>query len=114
MSAAAPEPDGGDTIADRVERLSLAVRDHLERRTTNVPRAVYRFREYRVEPDTEPDAEPVTFTMSCAVCEASGPTESDTSSAARWIPAHLKQEPEHLTYREHITRPYRAVPGPWL
>ncbi|MBB1246125.1 hypothetical protein GL263_21580 [Streptomyces durbertensis] len=79
-----------------------------------MPRAVYRFREYRVEADGEPDAEPVTFTMSCAVCGASGPAEADTSTAARWIPVHLKQEPEHLTYREQITRPYRAVPGSWL
>ncbi|WP_455752464.1 DUF7848 domain-containing protein [Streptomyces albus] len=32
-----------------------------------VTRATYRFREFRLVPDAEPDAEPVSFTMQCAV-----------------------------------------------
>ncbi|WP_438874171.1 DUF7848 domain-containing protein [Streptomyces calidiresistens] len=26
---------------------------------------------------------------------------------------HLRRHPEHLSYREIVTRPHRAVPGEW-
>lgn len=65
-------------------------------------------------PDQEPDAEPITYAMACCVCAATGPPSLDPSASAEWIPVHLKRQPEHLTYRESVTRPYRAVPGAWL
>lgn len=77
-------------------------------------RATYRHRAFRISPDHEPDAEPWTFTMQCAVCDASSPTGEDVGPAQDWATQHLKTKPEHLSYRETITRPYRAEPGAWL
>lgn len=77
-------------------------------------RARYRHREFHIQPDREPDAEPLTFTMRCAVCGVTGPATLAAQRSADWIAEHLKSRPQHLTYRETVTRPYRAVPGPWL
>lgn len=76
-------------------------------------RAVYRFRDYTVEPDLSPGAEPIAFAMQCAECDATGPAAGTTDTACAWIVHHLKANPRHLRYRELITRPYRAAPGPW-
>ncbi|WP_306663018.1 DUF7848 domain-containing protein [Streptomyces alkaliphilus] len=70
-----------------------------------------RFREYAIEPDREPDGEPVTYAAQCAVCEEIGPAEKDEETGTDWMLAHLRANPEHLTYREIVTRPYLAVPG---
>jgi hypothetical protein len=78
-----------------------------------VSRGTFRFREYTVARDTEPDAEPVTIRMECVVCGESGPAAGTSDEALGWAVTHLKTSPEHLTYREVITRPYRAVPGAW-
>lgn len=72
-------------------------------------RAIYRFEEFTVTPDQEPDAEPLTFRLQCAVCEESGPEENTTEDASAWALIHLKGNREHFTYREHITRPYRVT-----
>ncbi|WP_431042849.1 hypothetical protein ACQUSR_13725 [Streptomyces sp. P1-3] len=77
-------------------------------------RASYRFREYAITPDTEPDAEPHTYAVTCVVCEEIGHRSEDVDVAHEWVVRHLRANPEHLTYREHVTRPYRAVPGAWL
>ncbi|WP_431041409.1 hypothetical protein ACQUSR_05585 [Streptomyces sp. P1-3] len=77
-------------------------------------RETYRFREYLITSDTEPDAEPYTYAMTCAVCEEMGPRSEEMADAHEWAERHLKANPEHLTYREHITRPYLAKPGKWL
>lgn len=74
----------------------------------------YRYREFSIEPDREPDAEPITYTMCCCVCDASGPPTLDPQVSASWISNHLTRAPDHLTYRECVSRPYRAVPGAWL
>lgn len=76
-------------------------------------RALYRFREHWIAPDCKPDAEPWTFAMECAVCEQSSSTSEETDRAQEWAAGHLKANPEHFTYRERVTRPYRAEPGPW-
>lgn len=78
-------------------------------------RASYRFREHTLGPDRRPEAEPHTFTMRCADCGATGPTVTDgeDGDGTSWAAAHLKANPDHLNYREHITRPYRAEAGAW-
>lgn len=76
-------------------------------------RATFRFRNYHFRPDTEPDAEPHTFTMRCAVCDATGPTSERPEDGGAWAAEHLKAQPEHFTYRETITRPHRFQPGAW-
>lgn len=75
-------------------------------------RAVYRFVNYTVIPDKEPDAEPLTFRLQCSVCEEQGPQEKTTEDAAAWALIHVKDNREHLTYREHVTRPYRMISEP--
>lgn len=76
-------------------------------------RAKYRFRNFRIEADEEPDAEPHTFGMECVACGSSGPAKESPERATAWAWAHLREVPEHLTYREWISRPYRVVPGDW-
>jgi hypothetical protein len=78
-----------------------------------VTRATYRFRDHTIRPDTTADAEPITFTMQCAACGTIGPTHEDADQGADWAIRHLKANPEHLAYREHITRPYRTESGAW-
>ncbi|WP_063784186.1 hypothetical protein [Streptomyces sp. SBT349] len=73
----------------------------------------FRFREYTIVPDTEPDAEPWIFSFECVVCEEEGPENASQEEALSWTLVHLKAYPEHLSFRERITRPYRAVPGRW-
>ena len=75
---------------------------------------VYRFREYNLGPDRRPEAEAHTFTMQCTVCDENGPTSENGEDGTAWAAQHLKANPGHRTYREHITRPYVAQPGPWL
>ncbi|MFI0728610.1 hypothetical protein ACH4S9_06250 [Streptomyces sp. NPDC021225] len=76
-------------------------------------RAICRFCEFQLIPDTEPDAEPLTFTMQCAVCEQAGEASDDQAAAHTWATGHLKANPEHFTYREIITRPCRFASGAW-
>ena len=73
----------------------------------------YRFRAFRITPDHEPGAEPGTFAMQRVVCEEAGPAATDVREAHDWAETHLKANPEHLTYRELVARPYRAEPRAW-
>lgn len=75
---------------------------------------VYRLREYTVVRDQEPDAQPHTYALQCAVCAEGGPPCTDAHKAHAWVLIHLRARPRHLTYRELVTRPYRAIPGKWL
>ncbi|WP_443726301.1 DUF7848 domain-containing protein [Streptomyces coffeae] len=74
---------------------------------------MYRFREYKIGPDLRPEAEPITSTMKCTTCDASGPTAEEFEEGTEWAVRHLKANPGHLEHREHITRPYWAEPGAW-
>ncbi|MBB0244772.1 hypothetical protein FNQ90_11815 [Streptomyces alkaliphilus] len=69
------------------------------------------FQKHTIEPDHEPDAEPITFAAQYAVCEEVGPAGEDDETGTDWMLGHLRAHPEHLTYREIVTRPYRAAPG---
>ncbi|WP_405804835.1 hypothetical protein [Streptomyces sp. NBC_01187] len=77
-------------------------------------RGTYRFRKYLIGPDQRPDADPVAFTMRCAACGVGGPTSEGSEDGTAWAVRHLKANPDHVDYREIITRPYRAEPGAWL
>jgi hypothetical protein len=76
-------------------------------------RATYRFREYTIAPDVDPDAEPVSFAAQCAVCDATGPQAESADDAHAWAFQHIRDHPEHLTYRSLVTLPYRVIPGAW-
>ncbi|MEU1675112.1 hypothetical protein ABZ752_24280 [Streptomyces roseifaciens] len=74
----------------------------------NPPRSVYRFGIWTLTPDLEPDAEPVTYAMQCAVCEERSEPAEDLTTAQTWTFRHAGRNPSHHTYREVITRPWRA------
>ncbi|GAA1923925.1 hypothetical protein GCM10009716_35390 [Streptomyces sodiiphilus] len=86
---------------------------------------VHGLRWFAVRVDTEPDAEPETVSMRCAVCEESGPVvelPDDASpedwaaarrAAAGWVREHRSGHREHFTYRLVETHPCRLVPGEW-
>lgn len=76
-------------------------------------RAVYRFREFTIRPDLRPEAEPITSTMQCTTCHETGPRSETFEEGTSWAAHHLKANPDHLEYREHITRPYRFEAGAW-
>lgn len=76
-------------------------------------RRVFRFREYTLGPDLRPDAQPVTYEMYCASCYVTGPISTDAEDGTIWALAHLKKNPSHLNYQEHVTRSYRAKAGAW-
>ncbi len=77
-------------------------------------RASYRFREHTLRADRSEDADAVLFAMECKCCGESSDGAEDPTDGTLWAADHLKAHPGHLTYREHITRPYRFVPGAWL
>ncbi len=72
-----------------------------------------RFRDHTLRPDESADAEPWTFAMQCRTCGVTGPTYQDPEHGTGWAARHLKVNPGHNSYREHITRPYRFEPGAW-
>lgn len=76
-------------------------------------RATYRFRDYTIRPDLRPDAEPITSTMQCRTCCQGGPQSEDFEDATTWAVSHLRANPEHLDFREVITRPHRFEAGVW-
>lgn len=76
-------------------------------------RATYRFREYTLRPDRTPEADPVLFAIECKGCGQSSDGAENPEDGTEWAAEHLKANPGHLTYREHITRPYRFEAGAW-
>ncbi|MCD9143865.1 DUF7848 domain-containing protein [Streptomyces albireticuli] len=71
-------------------------------------RTVFLFGTWTLQPDQEPDAEPITYAMQCAVCEESSAVVEDLTHAQGWTFRHAGRNPSHHTYREVITRPWRA------
>jgi len=63
---------------------------------------------WTLEPDREPDAEPVTFAMQCVVCGEASPVAEEVVPAQAWVLRHAGRNPSHHTYRELIHRPWRA------
>lgn len=71
-------------------------------------RVVIRYEKWRSVPDEEPDAEPITHAMQCVVCHKMSRACEDFEDARRWQLEHAGRHPSHLTYREHIRRPWRC------
>ncbi|MGA4844498.1 hypothetical protein [Streptomyces sp. G45] len=71
------------------------------------------YRTYTLAPNTDADAEPWTWWRECTRCGAASAPSGLGADGEEWTFAHLRANPAHLDYREHITRPYRAVPGAW-
>ncbi|MGW3419802.1 DUF7848 domain-containing protein [Streptomyces phaeochromogenes] len=75
---------------------------------TVTPRSVLRYETWTLQPDREPDAEPVLYAMQCAVDGKTSPASKDFAEPQDWVLRHCGQNPSHHTYREIITRPWRA------
>jgi hypothetical protein len=71
-------------------------------------RAVIRHETWALEPDREPDAEPVTYAMECAVCGEASDASEDFADGQSWVLKHCGGNPSHHTFRERITRPWRT------
>ncbi|MET9295307.1 hypothetical protein [Streptomyces sp. NPDC003077] len=76
-------------------------------------RVKYRFRDHTLRPDETENADPVLCTMECKGCGETSEGAEYSEDGTQWAAVHLKAHPGHLTYREHITRPYRFEPGAW-
>ncbi|GGV29495.1 hypothetical protein GCM10010277_12330 [Streptomyces longisporoflavus] len=74
-------------------------------------RAVLCFETWTLEPDREPDAEPTTYAMQCAVDGDTSPPSQDFAEPQEWVLKHCGKNPSHGTYREIITRPWRSWIG---
>ncbi|MFE1360400.1 DUF7848 domain-containing protein [Streptomyces harbinensis] len=71
-------------------------------------RAVLRFMRWTSEPDREPDAAPLTHRMRCDLCGARSDRTVVFGEAQDWQLVHAARNPDHLTYTETLTRPWRA------
>ncbi|MFF5760192.1 hypothetical protein ACFY7A_32740 [Streptomyces longwoodensis] len=71
-------------------------------------RTIMRHQEWTLQPDREPDAEPTTYAMQCAVCGKTSPPSTGFADPQSWVFTHGGRNPSHHTYREIITRPWRA------
>ena len=71
------------------------------------PRSVLRYETWTLQPDREPDAEPVR-TRCSAPWTARLAASEDFAEPQDWVLRHCGQNPPHHTYREIITRPWRA------
>jgi hypothetical protein len=76
-----------------------------------VTHATYRFRNHKLKPDR---LDPALFAVECKNCGQSSEGSEDAAEGTQWAADHLKANPGHLTYREHITRAYRFEPAEWL
>ncbi|WP_306317599.1 MULTISPECIES: hypothetical protein [unclassified Streptomyces] len=84
-----------------------------------MPKSVITMATWLLSPDREPDAEPLTRKMVCVVCLEDGTPECESPpyedgvdgvlAAQEWVFRHVGHHPVHHTYREIITRPWRAV-----
>lgn len=70
-------------------------------------RAVVCHKEWTLQPDREPDAEPTNYAMQCAVCGELTAQHRLCPTSGLGVRARRPQSSHH-TYREIITRPWRA------
>ncbi|WP_455711308.1 DUF7848 domain-containing protein [Streptomyces bacillaris] len=57
------------------------------------------------------DGEATSFVMECVTCGFFGPRGQDAEDGAEWAAQHRALHPDHLAYREHMTRAYRFEAG---
>jgi hypothetical protein len=70
--------------------------------------SVFRHVTWTLEPDREPDAEPTTYAMECAVCGESSEANEDFAEPQSWVLTHCGRNPSHHTFHEIIVRPWRT------
>lgn len=70
--------------------------------------AVVRSDQVMLIPDSEPDAEPTTHALKCAVCNHTSVCSEDFADPQAWVLAHALEFPSHRTFREVIVRSWRT------
>ncbi|MCX4736171.1 hypothetical protein [Streptomyces sp. NBC_01363] len=72
--------------------------------------AVIGYVTWTLEPDREPDAEPTTYAMECAVCGRASDATEEFTDVQSWALKHCGQEPvsPHLPGADHATLAYVA------
>lgn len=82
-----------------------------------MPRKLFRFLEWTLQADREPDATDVTFQYLCLAededgkpCDAVGPVLTDLPKAQLWPFEHIKVQQEHRSYAHRVTMPAVMVP----
>ncbi|MET8884994.1 hypothetical protein [Streptomyces rubiginosohelvolus] len=63
------------------------------------PRSVLRYETWTLQPDREPDAEPVLYAMQCAVDEETSPTSEDDGGRCDPIGRARHAHPPRRSYR---------------
>ncbi|MFD8216225.1 hypothetical protein ACFV2U_21365 [Streptomyces sp. NPDC059697] len=72
------------------------------------PHTIMGYRTWKLIPDREPDAAPVTHRMKCVVCGNESGEGDSWEPPQTWALEHSGRNPSHVTYSEIITRPWRT------
>ncbi|MFF1443146.1 hypothetical protein [Streptomyces sp. NPDC058295] len=72
------------------------------------PRSVPRYETRTLQPDLEPDADPVLYAMQYAVGGETSPASEDCAEPQDWVLRHCGQNPSHHACREIFTLPWRT------
>lgn len=72
------------------------------------PDTIVSHETWTLTPDREPDSEPLTHAMQCAVCLEKSDDSGEWEGPQSWALEHSGRNPLHLTFREIITRPWRT------
>ena len=70
--------------------------------------SVIRSEQWTLTPDSEPDAEPTTHAIKCAVCNDTSVCSEDFADPQGWALAHSIENPSHRTFREVVVRSWRT------
>ncbi|EST26767.1 DUF7848 domain-containing protein [Streptomyces niveus] len=72
------------------------------------PDTIIEHKTWTLQPDREPDSQPVTHAMRCVVCGEQSDDSAKWSAPQTWALGHVSRNPMHLTFSEVITRPWKA------
>ncbi|MGE7439602.1 DUF7848 domain-containing protein [Kitasatospora sp. NPDC001175] len=82
-----------------------------------MPRKLFRFLDWTLTPDREPDAQPIQHMYRCLAededgkpCGAEGPVHEDFKDAQKWPFEHIKEEQAHRSYAHVAVVPWLMVP----
>ncbi|MEU8541980.1 hypothetical protein AB0C52_18655 [Streptomyces sp. NPDC048717] len=73
------------------------------------PKTIIKPMLWSLIPDREPDAEPMTHAIRCAVCGDGSEGGGSWEAPQIWALEHSGRNPSHHTYREIVERPWRTI-----
>lgn len=72
-------------------------------------RAVYRYVNLTLSPETAPEAPGILHSFLCMSCAEVGPCDEDFEAARDWTYQHSGRNPSHTGYQEIIHRFWRMT-----